>query len=221
MVGVNSELLVVDGLSYRYPGSGRGIDGCSLEAHAGEVTVIRGASGSGKSTLLACIGGILTPDRGTVRSVDRGGSPSPVHATIVTQGAALFEQLTVWQNVATAWGWPRPARRARAIRALERFDVGRLADALPRELSFGQRQRVAIAGAVAGDAGVLLADEPTGSLDAVNAARVTAALRAAARGASGEPRIVVVVTHDDRLAREANRVVELRASAAPASEVTA
>ena len=204
MARIEQRTLVVDGLAYHYPRTDRGLERCDLEAREGEVTVIRGESGSGKSTLLACLGGILTPDRGTIRLASGRGADVPLHSAIVTQGAALFEHLTVWQNVATAWGWPRAARRGHAIRVLDRFDVGRLADSLPREISFGQRQRVAIAGAVAGDARLLLADEPTGSLDDANADRVIAALRAAA-----EQRIVVVVTHDDRFARAADRTIHL------------
>ena len=204
MARIDQRTLVVDGLAYRYPRTDRGLERCDLEAREGEVTVIRGESGSGKSTLLACLGGILTPDRGTIRFGRAGRADAPLQSAIVTQGAALFEHLTVWQNVATAWGWPRASRRSRAIRVLDTFGVGRLADSLPREISFGQRQRVAIAGAVAGDTRLLLADEPTGSLDDANAARVISALRAAA-----ERRIVVVVTHDDRFARVADHTVHL------------
>ncbi|MGV8885931.1 MAG: ABC transporter ATP-binding protein [Microbacteriaceae bacterium] len=196
--------LIVDDLGYCYPESTRGLDSCSLRATVGTLTVIRGASGSGKSTLLACLGGILTPDRGTIALRDALGRDEEMRSSIVTQGAALFENLTAWQNVATAWGLPRQRHRSRAINALDQFAVGRIADALPREMSFGQRQRVAIAGAVAGNASVLLADEPTGSLDTTNTMRVIEALRTAA-----QHRIVIVVTHDDRLAREADTVIEL------------
>jgi ABC-type lipoprotein export system ATPase subunit len=204
MARVEPRTLVVDGLGYHYPRTERGLDSCTLEAREGELTVIRGESGSGKSTLLACLGGILTPQRGSIRIDGTGGAGAPTNSAIVTQGAALFEHLTVWQNVATAWGWPRTSRRSRAIRVLDGFDVGRLADSLPREISFGQRQRVAIAGAVAGDTRLLLADEPTGSLDDANTARVISALRVAA-----ERRIVVVVTHDERIAHAADRTIHL------------
>jgi len=198
--------LVVDGLDYDYPGARTALRSVSLRARAGELTAIVGASGSGKSTLLACLGGLLTPKAGSIRLLD-GSASRPHRSAIVTQGAPLFDRLTVWENVATAWGTPRRALRDHALDVLAGFDVAEIADAFPRAISFGQRQRVAIAGSVASDSRVLLADEPTGGLDPENSTRVGLALRTAAASS----RIVIAVTHDESIAALAHRVLRLHA----------
>jgi ABC-type lipoprotein export system ATPase subunit len=206
MARLDPATLVVDALGYEYPRGRTALNAVSLRARAGELTAIVGASGSGKSTLLACLGGLLTPSAGSVRLYN--GAVTRAHrSAIVTQGAPLFDRLTVWENVATAWGTPRRALRDHALDVLAGFDVAHVADSFPRAISFGQRQRVAIAGSVASDAPVLLADEPTGGLDSENSTRVGMALRAAA--ASG--RIVIAVTHDESIATIAHRVLRLDA----------
>jgi ABC-type lipoprotein export system ATPase subunit len=204
MARLDTATLVVDGLDYDYPGGSRALHSVALRARAGELTAIVGASGSGKSTLLACLGALLTPSAGSIRLHDDAVA-RPHRSAIVTQGAPLFDRLTVWENVATAWGTPRRALRQHALDVLAPFDVAHLADSFPRAISFGQRQRVAIAGCVASDAAVLLADEPTGGLDPENSTRVGIALRTAA--ASG--RIVIAVTHDESIAAIAHRVLRL------------
>jgi len=209
MARLNYQQLVVDSLRYDYPGpefpDGRAaLHSVSFAARAGEVTAVVGVSGSGKSTLLACLGGLLTPNAGSIR-LDDGDVSRPHRSAIVTQGAPLFDRLTVWENVATAWGTPRRALRDHAVEVLAGFDVAHVADSFPRSISFGQRQRVAIAGSVASDAPVLLADEPTGGLDPENSTRVGLALRTAA--ATG--RIVIAVTHDQSIEAIADHVLRL------------
>lgn len=198
--------LVVDALHYDYPGARTALHSMSLRARAREVTAIIGPSGSGKSTLLACLGALLTPTAGSIRLLE--GSVERAHrSAIVTQGAPLFDRLTVWENVAVAWGSPRRALRDHALEVLAGFDVAQVADSMPRSISFGQRQRVAIAGSVASDAPVLLVDEPTGGLDPRNSTRVGLALRTAA----GTGRIVIAVTHDESIAAIADHVLRLEA----------
>ena len=205
MAELTASIFEVAALSYSYPGSRNGISEMTFNAAGGKITAIVGDSGSGKSTLLACLGGVLTPQRGNMRILDAHGGARLVRSSIVTQSATLFEKLNVWENVAVAWGSPRRSLRRRACGILEEFGVAHLANAHPSEVSFGQRQRVAIASAVAGNTEVVLADEPTGGLDADNANRVAAALRAAADG----DRVVIVVTHDDRIAAVADHVIRI------------
>ena len=197
---MNPRTLTVSRLGYRYPSGRDVLRDLDLTASAGEITAIIGQSGSGKSTLLACLGGLLTPTSGRV--VVQGGRES---FAIVTQGAPLFDNITIWENVALAWGYPRPALRAHALEVLESFGISAVADSLPRGISFGQRQRVAIAAAVASDSPAILADEPTGGLDAENSTRVASALRMAADAG----RIVVVVTHDPATTAHSDRVLRL------------
>lgn len=205
MAHENASRLEVAGLTYTYPGSINGINRVEFHALAGQITAIVGPSGSGKSTLLACLGGVLTPQRGSTRMLNADGSGRTARSSIVTQSATLFDGLSAWENVAIAWGPPHRTQRRRATRILEEFGVAQLANARPSEISFGQRQRVAIAGAVAGNTEVLLADEPTGGLDSDNVERVAAALRAAADG----DRVVIVVTHGDKIAQLADRVIRI------------
>ena len=199
---MNPRTLTVSRLGYRYPSGRDVLRDLDLTASAGEITAIIGQSGSGKSTLLACLGGLLTPTSGRV--VVQGGRES---FAIVTQGAPLFDNITVWENVALAWGYPRRALRAHALEVLESFGISAVADSLPRGISFGQRQRVAIAAAVASDSPAILADEPTGGLDPENSTRVGLALRTAAT--SG--RIVIAVTHDESIEAIAHHVLRLEA----------
>lgn len=211
-------MLVADNIGYTYPNSDRGLraPGVSLVARAGEITVLRGESGSGKSTVLACLAGVLTATSGEL-SIDRrvithapGHDLAPARM-LVLQNSGLFERLPIWQNVALAWGWPGSKVRSRACEHLEILGIGDLADQLPSKLSLGQRQRAAIAAATACDPRVLLADEPTGSLDANNSDKVTRLLRRIA----DQDRIVIVASHDERVLRIADAIVELTAKEVP------
>lgn len=223
MKTAGSRLLHVRDMCYTHPGSQRGIANISLTASDGEITAIKGRSGEGKSTLLACIAGVLTPCSGTVtfaesaegasassRNLPITGMTPGVSArfSLILQNCALFEHLSTWENVALGWGPPRQALRDRAISELTPLGVAELADAKPSALSLGQRQRVAIAAALAMNSDVILADEPTGSLDQVNTTRVLKSLRLAAeRGAA-----VVISSHDDAVWSFADRVIDMNAA---------
>jgi ABC-type lipoprotein export system ATPase subunit len=205
-------MLIADSITYRYPNSSVEVfgSGVSLAAEASQLTAIVGQSGSGKSTLLACLAGVLSPQHGEI-SLDRRilasnddtrNAPSRI---LVLQNSSMFERLTIWQNVALAWGWPGRRWRALACEHLSELGVGDLADQLPSRLSLGQRQRAAIATAVAQEPRVLLADEPTGSLDEDNSLKVVALLRHLAKKGN----IVVVGTHDAQIMQDADVVLQM------------
>jgi NitT/TauT family transport system ATP-binding protein len=147
----------------------RAVDDIWLDVAEGEFVCLIGPSGCGKSTLLNLVAGLDRPDRGEVLVDDRPvGGPGPDRA-VLFQEPSLFPWLSVVRNVEFALelsGMPRADRRDRAMAWLDVVHLTRFADAQPHELSPGMRQRAAIARALACQPGVLLADEPFGSLDA-------------------------------------------------------
>ena len=193
----------------------RGVD---LDVHAGEVLLMEGPSGSGKTTLLSIMGAILRPTSGAVivggRDIAQLLERELPRVRLeelgfVFQGFNLFPALTVLENVAIALdirGERGAAALARARRVLEDVGLGDKTQSLPRDLSGGQKQRVAIARALVGGPRVILADEPTASLDAESGQRVMELLRSLAQE---EDRAVVIVTHDARTLAYADRVVRI------------
>jgi putative ABC transport system ATP-binding protein len=191
--------------------------GVSLVVAAGEMVAVTGPSGSGKSTLLACLAGLDEPSGGMVRVAGRRLSrrPEPERAAlraaqigILLQTANLVEHLDVAGNVALA------QRLAAPVAGADRADVGELlahvglherAHARPSQLSGGELARAGLAVALANRPAVLLADEPTGELDATTARRVLALLRRRADDGGA----VVVVTHNPAVAAAADRTIEL------------
>lgn len=193
----------LEGAGYAYPGAdaeATGLGPYSVEIFPGEVVGIVGPSGAGKSTVLGLLGGLLDPQSGA-RRVGAGYRGT----AFVLQTHAVHPYLTAWENVAAPWGVPSAPLRDRAVRVLRAFDLDGLADRGADRLSGGQRQRLAVARAVASKASVIIADEPTGSLDAVSSTLVLDALTAVARGG----RAVVVATHDDQVRHRCDRIVEL------------
>lgn len=200
--------LSLRGVSAAVPdGTGRRtlLDGVDLDLTPGEITVVTGRSGSGKSTLLATAGLLRRPDAGEVRL---DGQPtaglSERHRTrlrgqsigIVYQSANLIPNLTALEQlelVAHVLGRRRGAtERARDL--LRALDVAGQADVLPGKLSGGERQRVGIARALMAEPSVVLADEPTASLDPDLGEQVSALL---VRLAHERDLAVLIVTHDD------------------------
>jgi putative ABC transport system ATP-binding protein len=193
--------------------------GMDLRVHAGEVLAVMGPSGSGKSTLLHCLAGILTPDAGEVtfdgRRVDR--MPDRERSRLrraelgfVFQFGQLVPELPVLENVVLPLllgGRGRRAAVATAFGWLPRLGLDGLGHRLPGELSGGQGQRVAIARALIAGPRLVLADEPTGSLDSVAADDVMELLVTTAKA---EHVGVVVVTHEPRVAAYADRQVTMR-----------
>lgn len=187
--------------------------GVSLTVAAGEFVVVVGPSGSGKSTLLSCLAGLDEPDGGAVlvEGARMSHQPEQVRAGIrarrigfLAQSVNLFGHLTVSGNVsfvralATNHGRPREA-------LLESVGLARRAGAYPAELSGGESARAGLAVALANDPAVVLADEPTGELDAATEASVLDLLVAAARSGTA----VVVASHSAAVAAVADRVVRL------------
>src|SRR5689334_24799542 len=190
----------------------------TLDIRAGEVTLIEGPSGSGKTTLISILGLLLTPTAGQVwlegRNVAGLGERElpglrARNFGFVFQGFNLFPALTAVENVAIAIRMKNPRARnadAEARRLLELVGLASRAHHLPADLSGGQKQRVAIARALGGNPPILVGDEPTAALDTKTALSVMELLRELA---SSHGRAVVVVTHDPRLERFADRVVRV------------
>jgi putative ABC transport system ATP-binding protein len=189
-----------------------------LRVEAGSLVAVMGPSGSGKSTLLTIAGSLEDPTTGEVvvdgthlSSLSRNGKAALRRRSIgfVFQDFNLLAGLTAVENVALPLELDGVAARraqARGRQALETLGIAECAGRFPEELSGGERQRVAIARAVVGDRRLLLADEPSGALDSVNAEAVMRLMVAACRTGVA----AVVVTHDAQLASWADRVVFLR-----------
>ena len=188
-----------------------------LKVTSGEHIGIRGASGSGKSSLLNVVSGLVLPDRGTVRwGATVPGALSEherdrwrgQHIGFVFQDFQLFPELEALENVllpATFTGWRIPEaliRRGRGL--LEQMHV--CPTRKVRALSRGEKQRVAIARAVLLKPGIILADEPTASLDEANAGQVTLLLSGYARTLGST---LLVVSHDDAVLADMDRVLDL------------
>ena len=194
----------------------RGID---LQVARGEVVALLGASGVGKSTLLNVLGSLDTPDRGQALLDGVGvssGNPS-VQARMrnesigfVFQFHHLLPEFTAIENVALKLrlrGVANGEALAASRTLLERFGLGPRAEHAPDALSGGEQQRVAVARALVGDPKVLLADEPTGNLDAATAERLFEELHTFAR----ERGIAILwATHNEALGRRSDRVLRLK-----------
>ncbi|RBY97134.1 ABC transporter ATP-binding protein [Blastococcus sp. TF02-8] len=211
-----TEGLVVEDLTFAYrPGAAAVLDGMSARFEPGTVTVVTGASGRGKSTLLYLLGMLLRPTSGRLRwgDVDLTGADDRTCSRIraerigfVFQDALLDPARTILDNVLEGGlyaGLTGPVGRARAHDLLEQFGVRARVDHRPGEISGGQAQRVALCRALIKEPLLLLADEPTGNLDAESAAVVwQACADTAARGGT-----VVVATHDTSRAAGARHLV--------------
>lgn len=210
-------MISVRGLRFGYPGSPPIFDGLDLDVVPGATTALTGPSGTGKSTLLYVLGLLLRPDAGSMTlggtSVDDLGDDqrSWVRAHrigFVFQDAALDHSRTVMDNVietALYTGMPRREARERAGVLLERFGVDLRASHRPGQVSGGQAQRVALCRALLQEPPLVLADEPTGNLDAASAGGVLDAFDAiAATGVT-----VVIATHDPVVVARCDHHVQL------------
>jgi putative ABC transport system ATP-binding protein len=188
------------------------LDGIDLEVPEGEFLALMGPSGSGKTTLLNLIAGIDRPTAGSVRvagtevgSLSEGALARFRSRSIgfIFQFYNLIPVLTALENVALPLLLERLSKKERRERALTALKVVGLADRAshtPRQLSGGQEQRVAIARAIVGDPKVLVADEPTGDLDAKSAEEILTLLTTLNRDFR---KTIVMVTHDPRAAQRA------------------
>ena len=182
--------------------------GVNLTIEAGSMTGIMGPSGSGKTTMLSVLGCLLTPSSGSVEvlghEVARLGPSALARVRrqsigFVFQSFNLFPALSARENVQLVLNYKgvrgRHARR-RALELLDMLGLSHRAGASPRNLSGGEKQRVAMARALAGDPPLILADEPTSNLDAENGRLIIGLLRELAQE---QGRGVVIVTHDPRV----------------------
>jgi putative ABC transport system ATP-binding protein len=214
-------LISVRGLTKAYQeGSGAtlALRGVNLDVYPGELMLLMGPSGSGKTTLLSIMGCILTATSGSVRIVgtevtglDEGRLPAVRlgHIGFIFQGFNLFQTLTAGENVELMLGLKGIHAKAAIRRAqdlLEQVGLGSKYHSFPSDLSGGEKQRVAIARALAGDPQIILADEPTASLDSTTGRNVLGVLRSLAHDRG---RAVVVVTHDPRALEFADRIVQI------------
>lgn len=191
----------------------------SLAFRPRQLTLVMGPSGSGKTTLLSVLGCLLTPDSGGVNvmgaAVERLKESErsrlrQQHIGYVFQAFRLFRALTAWDNLLLAFelrGTSGSAAKERARRALESVGLAGKAHLKPAQLSGGEKQRVAIARALLHDPPIILADEPTASLDSQSGLQIADLLR---RLALEDGRIVVVVSHDPRLQPFGQRRVTLQ-----------
>ena len=190
----------------------------SFTAQPGEMVAIMGPSGSGKTTLLSMLGCILRPTRGSIAvcgrrvdGLDERDLPGIRRRFMgfVFQSFNLFAALTAAENVQMMLklkGFEPAAGRRRALELLGAVGLAERAHALPRDLSGGEKQRVSIARAIAGDPPLILADEPTASLDWKNGEQVITLLRDIAKSGG---RTVIIVTHDHRVDPFIDRSVNL------------
>ena len=215
--GVAVELVGV-GRRYQAPGGTvAALDGVTLSILPGESVAVTGPSGCGKSTLLGLIAGLDVPTTGTVTIGDRVISSMDAEERsrarrhdlgLVFQSDNLLPYLTATENVSAQIALDdRVGAYARSVEMLVASGLAGEVDALPDQLSGGQRQRVAIARALAHHPKLIVADEPTGSLDPPNATAVVDLLLSAQR-ASGAT--LVLVTHEASVADRLQRVVSLR-----------
>jgi putative ABC transport system ATP-binding protein len=203
-----------------YPMNGETVHalrGVSLRVDRGDYVAIAGPSGSGKSTLLQLLGGIDTPSAGSVEILGTrldtlsDGELTRLRLTrlgFIFQRFHLLPVLTARENVELPMaeaGVRRGERHARARELLDYVGLGHRAGHRATQLSGGEMQRVAIARALANRPAVLLADEPTGELDAATGQGILALFQRL----NADGTTLVVVTHDDRLAAEAGRVVHM------------
>jgi putative ABC transport system ATP-binding protein len=190
----------------------------SLSAEAGEAIAIMGPSGSGKTTLLSMLGCILRPSAGTVTIANR-----PVWSLterdlpyfrrrwvgFIFQSFNLFAALTAQENVEVVLnlkGIAGDAARQTARQLLTAVGLEHRAGHLPRDLSGGEKQRVSIARAMAGDPPLMLADEPTANLDSKNGQHIIELLVSSTRT---KQRALIVVTHDHRIIPYVDQIFNL------------
>lgn len=204
----------------KYYGSGentvKAIDHTTMHIQRGEFTAIVGRSGSGKSTLLHMLGALDRPDSGRVliegKDVFRLKDEQLAifrrrKIGFIFQNFNLIPSLNVWENIVLPIGLDKKkANKERVLDLVERIGISDRLEALPNTLSGGQQQRVAIARALAVKPAIILADEPTGSLDSGTELEVISLLKTCVNEYG---QTLVMITHDETIAQMADRVLEI------------
>ncbi len=213
-------MIAISELSVGYDKSNRlALERVSVNITAGEALAIMGQSGSGKSTLLSVMGGMLRPTSG--QYLFRGQAVSAMSPKelaefrgreigFVFQNFCLLPHLTILENLLVPLEHLKPDRvavQAHALALLEQIGIGELAGRFPAQVSGGQAQRAAIARALMRNPALILADEPTGSLDEESAATVLGVLKALTNTGT----TVVIVTHSAQVAAALQRTVRIEA----------
>ena len=194
----------------------RALDAVNLRVGSGEWLAVMGPSGSGKSSMVNVIGCLDRPDSGDI--LIEGQSVNELHASgtqldrfraekigFIFQQFHLIPYLTALENVMLAQYLHSMTDKREALAALTRVGLGERANHLPSQLSGGEQQRVCIARALINDPKIILADEPTGNLDAANEEIVLRLLREL----HAQGRTIIMVTHDPVVSRLATRRIEL------------
>lgn len=190
----------------------------SLEVRQGEFLAVMGKSGCGKSTLLNVIGGVLKPTKGSY--LFEGNDVSAFSGKqmaefrnrnigFIVQNFALVNEMTVRENIMLPLAYAK-VKRSEAVKrteeAMERLGIIQYEYSFPAKLSGGERQRVAIARSIAADTSVILADEPTGSLDEATGRAVIDIFKELNR----EGKTIIMVTHDRELAEQGTRMLTMK-----------
>ncbi len=196
----------------------RALNGISMDVNKGEFVAIVGQSGSGKSTLMNTLGCLDVPTAGEYLldgenvedlSEDELSEVRNRKIGFIFQGFNLVPGLTALENVELPLSYrriPREERRELAEDALQRVGLGRRMRHRPGQMSGGQQQRVAIARAIAARPPIILADEPTGNLDTKSGSAVMEILH----GLHQEGKTILLITHDEAIARQAQRRITIR-----------
>ncbi|MBI2588823.1 ABC transporter ATP-binding protein [Candidatus Saccharibacteria bacterium] len=196
----------------------KAINGVSLKVEAGDIILIMGPSGSGKTTLISMLGTLMRPTGGTIWiggediSEMSGAKLANLrlhHLGFMFQSFNLLSALTAQQNAAVPLmiaGLSKKPALKKAEELLEKLQLGERLDSLPKNLSGGEKQRVAVARALANQPAVILADEPTANLDSKTGHEVMQLL---CNTACSEGRAVIIVSHDARLKDVAKRVITI------------
>lgn len=215
-------MITVENICVTY-GTGRAavcaIDDVSLRFEAGQMALVMGPSGSGKTTLLSILGCLLKPDSGSIRvtgqnviniSEDERGMLRQKKIGYIFQAFRLFRSLSALENLIVSIelsGRRGNSAKEAAMRALEEVGLSDRWRLKPGELSGGEKQRVAIARALINDAPIILADEPTASLDGRAGGQIAEMLL---KLAEEQKRLVVVVSHDPRMIEFGHRIIRLQ-----------
>ena len=201
---------------YKAFGKKKVLDGVDLNIKKGESLVVIGGSGTGKSVLIKCIQGLLTPDMGSIKidGEEVIGTKKNIHEKMgmLFQGAALFDSLSVWENVAFTLlenkNIDRKQAKLEAIRVLRQVGLAPdVADLSPSELSGGMQKRVGLARAIISNPEIIFFDEPTTGLDPIMADVINELIIESAKGLGAT---TLTITHDMASARKiADRIAML------------